>query len=146
MGANPITPEVFAAYRVFVAEQQREFRRISAATKGEHSAEDVSQEALLTACALQADRGMAMRFADAGYRKLLLSHLYQHFVRYTETTVRRALRCRRKHEEDNQFDYLADNLPADEEYDPLHRLCASEGTTQAESRMRSSHRQAPISS
>lgn len=76
MGANPITPEVFVAYRVFVAEQQREFRRISAATKGEHSAEDVSQEALLTACALQADRGMAMRFADASYRKLQLQFAF----------------------------------------------------------------------
>lgn len=63
-----------------------------------------------------------MRFADAAYRKPLLSHLCQHFVRYTDTAVRRALRYRRKHADDGQLELLAEVLRADESYDPLHAL------------------------
>ena len=122
VGDSLITPQDLVLYQAFVAERQVDFRRIAKATKGEYSAEDISQQALLTAWELQAGKGVAMRFADADYRKLLLSHLYQHFVRYTETAVRRALRYRRRHAEDGQLELLAEVLPADESYDPLHAL------------------------
>lgn len=117
-----ITPQDLVLYQTFVAERQADFHRIAKATKGEYSAEDISQEALLMAWKLQTGKGVPMRFADAGYRKLLLSHLYQHFVRYTETAVRRALRYQRKHADDGQLELLAEMLPADERYDPLHAL------------------------
>lgn len=124
VGASLITPEDFVLYQAFVAEKQADFHRFARATAGEYSAEDISQQALLTAWELQANKGVAMRFADPDYRRLLLSHLYQHFVRYAETTVRRAVRCRRKHADDSQLELLADSLPADESYDPLHGLSA----------------------
>lgn len=75
---------------------------------------------------LQTGKGVPMRFADPDYCGLLLSHLYQHFVRYTETAVRRALRYRRKHADDDQLELLTEVLPADESYDPLHALDAVE--------------------
>lgn len=122
VGTSLIQPDDFARYLVFVAERQADFRRIATHTQGEYSSEDVSQQALLTAWDLQTKKGIAMQFADAGYRRQLLSHLYQHFVRYTETTVRRAVRCRRRQGDEDQLDLLAELLPADESCDPLYGL------------------------
>lgn len=121
MGTSLIEPDDFALYLAFVAERQADFRRIANSTQGEYSSEDISQQALLTAWELQTSKGVTMRFADAGYRRQLLGHLYQHFVRYTETTVRRAVRCRRKQGAEDPLD-LAELLPADESCDPLHGL------------------------
>lgn len=118
MGDSLITPENFVLYQSFIAERQADFRRIAKATNGEYSAEDISQQALLVAWELQSGKGVAMRFADPAYGRLLLSHLYQHFVRYTETAIRRALRYRRKHADDDQLELLTEVLPADESYDP----------------------------
>lgn len=130
MSNRLISPDDFVQYQAFLTERQADFRRIANRTHGEYSAEDITQQALLIAWELATDKGVAMAFADADYRRLLLSHLYQHFVRYTETTVRHAVRCRRKHD-DNQLDLLAEMLPADEGSDPLHRLSA-EGASQAD--------------
>ena len=127
MRTGLIGPEDFLLYQAFVAERRADFRRIANRTRGEYSAEDISQQALLTAWELATDKGVAMAFADAGYRGLLLSYLHQHFVRYTETTVRHAVRCRRKHD-DSQLDLLAELLPADEGSDPLYQLSVEEAS------------------
>jgi hypothetical protein len=68
---------------------------------------------------LRTRKGLAMRFADPDYRGLLLSHLFQHFVRYAETTVRYAQRQRRG-DDGEDAGFLVDSLPADAGLDPLH--------------------------
>lgn len=132
MDGSLITPGDLVLYQAFVNEHQSDFVRIARATKGEYDPEDVSQQALVMAWELQTGKNVAMRFADADYRRLLLRYLYQHFVRYTETAVRRALRYRRRHADDGQLELLAEVLPADESYDPLRALDTDPSRSQAD--------------
>ncbi|HEV2541029.1 MAG TPA: hypothetical protein VGU03_15155 [Frateuria sp.] len=118
-GIRLISPEEFADYLAFLDECRPNLRSIARRTQGEHSAEDIGQEALLMAGEIRTRKGLAMRFADPGYRRLLLGYLFQHFVRYAETTVRYAQRQRRDADgEDAGF--LIDALPSDPGLDPLH--------------------------
>ena len=124
-GARLISQEEFADYLVFLAECRPDLRRIARRTQGEHGTEDVGQQALLMAEEIRTRKSLAMRFGDPGYRRLLLGYLFQHFVRYAETTVRYAHRQRR--DDDDGTAVLVDTLPADPEHDPLHAWCEAQG-------------------
>ena len=80
-----------APFTRFVDDCSDSLRRIARATRGEHEFDEVVNHAWLLATDLAA-RGMTTDFLDTGFRTLLLGHLYQALVRYTDVHVRYANR------------------------------------------------------
>jgi hypothetical protein len=80
------------AFNQFVIRWKKKLRGISYKTAGEQQYEDVVQEAWLMARTLHADDGSTLDLLDEMQQERLLAHLYQHLVRYTEVTVRHAVR------------------------------------------------------
>lgn len=106
----------------FLDSHGSDLRRISRATEGEASLEDVQAEAWLMVSDLRR-KGLKVDLARPDHQQLLLSHLYQHLVRYTELTVRRAVRL--DHSPggtDGEAHPLTHLLAADEFSDPLVAL------------------------
>ena len=81
----------------FIGERNADLRRIARSTRGEHSIEDVTNEAWILAVELASRNATRADFRDAAFQSLLLSHLYQRLVRYTELTVRNGLQIGRAH-------------------------------------------------
>jgi hypothetical protein len=99
-----------------------DLQRISRATRGEASLEDVQAEAWLMVADLRR-KGATIDLRLAEHRQLLLSHLYQHLVRYTELNVRHAVRLDHSPGgEEGRVHPLAHLLAADECSDPLIAL------------------------
>jgi hypothetical protein len=84
--------QVDAAFEQFVIHKKKDLLRIARHTQGEYQYSDVMAEAWLLAYELQYKKFIARDFLNPAYQKLLLSHLYQHLVRYTELQVRHAIR------------------------------------------------------
>jgi hypothetical protein len=80
------------AFERFVTQRKKDLQRIARHTQGEHQLPDVINEAWLVAFDLAARRGATIEFLNPAFQELLLSHLYQHLVRYTEQNVRLAVR------------------------------------------------------
>lgn len=80
------------SFEQFVAQRKKDLQRIARHTQGEHQLSDVINEAWLVACDLAARKDTEIAFLSPAFQDLLLSHLYQHLVRYTELNVRRAVR------------------------------------------------------
>ena len=83
---NPEDP----AFEQFVAQRKSDLQRISRHTQGEHQLADVMNEAWLVAHGLQSRNSVVVDFLSRSFQDLLISHLYQRLVRYTEQNVRRA--------------------------------------------------------
>ena len=81
-----------AAFDAFVARWTRKLRNIVRKTAGEQQYDDVVHEAWALAHTLRADDGSPLDLRNEAHQQRLLAHLYQHLVRYTETTVRHAVR------------------------------------------------------
>lgn len=80
------------AFERFVTQRKKDLQRIARHTRGEYQLPDVINEAWLLACDLAAHRGATIAFLSRPFQELLLSHLYQQLVRYTEQNVRLAVR------------------------------------------------------
>lgn len=80
------------AFSQFLQDQQTALRRIARHTRGEHTHEDVVQEAWLMAGQVADHAGREVDFSCPDFLQLLLSHLYQHLVRWTELNVRHGVR------------------------------------------------------
>lgn len=76
----------------FVDRWKSRLRAIANRTAGEHQFADVVQEAWLMSRTLRAADGGPLDLRDESHQGRLLAHLYQHLVRYTELTVRHAVR------------------------------------------------------
>jgi hypothetical protein len=110
----------------FLLERKKDLQRISGHTRGEHSVGDVQSEAWLLLMDMQS-KGIAMHLDDPQHQKLLISHLYQHLVRYTDLNVRNAVRLDHSPGgEEGEMHPLAHLLVARPEYDPLVSLTATE--------------------
>lgn len=117
------------AFDRFIREHRKELQRIARDTRGECAYGDVVNEAWLMAETLSAKRGVSIDWLDPAFQRLLLSHLYQHLVRYTDLNVRRAVRL--DHAPDNDGAHgaahpLLNMLASDGGSDPLSVLLASE--------------------
>lgn len=108
------------AFDLFVACHQGALKRIARATRGEQQYADVVQEAWLMANDMASRNGVTIAdFLDRASPKVLLSHLYQKLVRYTELNVRHAVR----------LDHAINPDDGEEAANPLmHRLAGDDGS------------------
>lgn len=86
-----MNPACETPFEKFVVQCTKDLRRIAAHTRGEFTFQDVVNEAWLLAADLHARKHMEVDFLSREFQQLLLSHLYQHLVRYTELNVRHAI-------------------------------------------------------
>lgn len=100
----------------FLDTHRQDLARISRATRGEASPEDVQAEAWLLIADL-IGKGHRIDLRDAQHRQLILARLYQSLVRYTELNVRHAIRLDHGREE-GEAHPLSHVLAANEMYDP----------------------------
>ena len=119
-------------FETFVSQQQSALKRIARATRGEHQYEDVVNEAWLMAATISDRSGLQLDFTDTEFQQLLISHLYQSLVRYTELNVRHATRldhATNGEDDESRPNPLMARLASDDSYDPLSRLLAEETET-----------------
>ena len=76
----------------FIGDRKPDLARIARATRGEHSVGDVANEAWVLAVELCERHAIAADFCDPHFQSLLLSHLFQRLVRFTELNVRHGVR------------------------------------------------------
>lgn len=115
----------------FLRSHQQDWRRISRHTRGEHSPEDVQAEAWLMLATLRS-KGVTLDLQTPDHQSLLISHLYQHLVRYTELNVRNAVRLdHAPNGENGEIHPLAHLLAADAHYDPVVALMHAEDQRQS---------------
>jgi len=102
-------------FRQFTILKEADLKHIARATRGEYRLDDVIHEAWLMAYDLGIAQGKPLDLLNSDSQYKLLSHLFQHLVRYTERKVRNAVRL--------------DHAPAGSEDDggahPLSYLLAS---------------------
>ncbi|MGJ7541510.1 hypothetical protein [Variovorax sp. LT1R16] len=103
------------AFERFAAQRKKDLQRIARHTGGEHQLGDVVHEAWIMAYSLRLPDGSALNLAKTACQEKLLSHLYQHLVRYTEQNVRRAVR----------LDHAPKGSGQDDDAHPLTYLLAS---------------------
>ncbi len=117
------------AYERFLVARQKDLSRIARATRGEYVLDDVQQQAWLTAYDIQASRGSPLCFDDADDQRLVLSYLFQHFVRYTEKNVRHAIKLDHGSSADDSGDkphFLLGRLSTGDHDNPLNVLIDTE--------------------
>ncbi|MEI2431420.1 hypothetical protein RDV84_11675 [Lysobacter yananisis] len=113
----------------FICEHHKDLRRIASHTLREHSYHDVVNEAWVMANTMATRLRLPIDFGDPEFRNLLLSHLYQHLVRYTDVNVRRAIRLDHACRDDDSSGAahpLLNSLASDDGHDPLSLLLAVE--------------------
>jgi hypothetical protein len=123
-----------ADFAQFVAARLEDLKRIARHTHGEHDVGDVQSEAWLMAAGWQAVRGASLDLSTQDGQQLLLSHLYQHLVRYTELQVRHAVRldhAPRGSEDTDSPHPLLNQLSSDDGMEPLSILLAAERESDA---------------
>jgi hypothetical protein len=104
----------------FAQARRADLRRIASATRREHTLDDVVNEAWLLALQLAGDD--VPDYSDAVFQQMLLTHLFQKLVRYTETTVRYAARLDQTpadHAAGDATNPIAARLAGREDDDPL---------------------------
>ena len=117
------------AFARFQRDRGKDLRRIASATRGEHSLDDVWQEAWLIADQVAHRTGRAKDFDDPDFQSLLIAFLYQALVRYTELNVRLAVpldHAPAGNDDDGQSHPLFGKLTGDQGRDPLSYLLAVE--------------------
>lgn len=120
------------AFSRFVQQHRDDLKRIARATRGEHQYDDVVSEAWLMAQQLSAKHPTPSPFDTDWFEGLLIRHLYQKLVRYTELNVRHAVRLDHAIGDDADGAHpLMDKLPVDDGRDPLSYLLAVEASKDA---------------
>ena len=116
----------------FLQQRHKDLKRIASASRGEHTLNDVRQEAWLIAEHVAHKTGRPKDFKDPDFQSLLIAFLYQQLVRYTELNVRNAVRLDHAFsddDEDGRPRTPLDKLAGDDGRDPLSYLLALETRT-----------------
>lgn len=124
------------AFQRFTVQRKKDLQRIAHRTRGEHKLDDVVNEAWIMASSLQTAEGRPLDLSDQDCQRRLLSHLYQHLVRYTEQTVRRAVRldhAPKGSDQGGDVHPLAYLLVGNDGRDPLSELLEQEADSALES-------------
>ncbi len=112
------------AFHEFLISRSPELRRIARHTQREFELSDVQSEAWLMIRRMHA-KGRTIDVSNRRDQDILISHLYQHLVRYTDKKIRNAVRLDHWHddaEEDFSAHPLLRKLAAGAENDPLGAL------------------------
>lgn len=127
----PEEQEQQAAFDRFVARRKKDLRRIASHTRGEHEFSDVVSEAWLLSQTMSLAAAEGFDLDQPSAQQRLLSHLYQHLVRYTELNVRHAVRLDHAVPggEDDDCHPLMRALVSDDGRDPLAELIARDDAT-----------------
>lgn len=130
--AADTSPIDAAAFGHFLLAQRKALRRIAGHTRKEHELADVENEAWLMAQQIHKNKGITIDFLDPVDQKLLIAHVYQHLVRYTETQVRHAVRLDHWSgaDGDDSPHPLMNKLVSGEGFDPLAQLLRKEEAAQ----------------
>lgn len=116
-----------SAFEQFVERSQKNMQRIARATHGAYQFDDVRQEAWLLAYDLCAKGKIDRALRDEESRQVLLSHLYQKLVRYTDQRLRGAISLDPLVEYgDDETCALLDLLASDSRDNPLDELIQRE--------------------
>ncbi|NHZ36563.1 hypothetical protein [Massilia rubra] len=126
-------------FETFLIAMRSSFRRISYATKGEVTPEDLHSDAWLVAIKIEAKRGHAVDFSNPEDQDLLMRDLYWHAVRGRDFTLRHAARI---DEVRPDAAPLADVLPGHPDEDPLMQLIRREESAAGDQRLIDSFSQA----
>lgn len=115
-------------FEAFLERYASDISRISRASKGEWRVDDIRNEAWLLAFDMGERRGRALDMGHEEDASLLICHLYNHCVKYTELVVRKAQRLDHADpgDEERERHWLADRLVADGGAHPLSLLEAME--------------------
>lgn len=126
-----MTDPKHSAFERFLIARDKDIRRISRHTRGEFTPSDVQSEAWLITDYLPWSGDIAIDLGNTAYQETLLSHLYQRLVRYTERTVRHALRLDQQDRDEAPADRydLLNNSSNGGTHDPLALLIAQESTS-----------------
>lgn len=129
------------AFEQFILQQKRNLQRIAYRTRGEHQLSDVISEAWVIGKELAERKGIAVDFLSASFQDLLLSQLYQHFVRYTEKTVRHAVRLDQGigNAQESEPHPLTYALAGDPACDPLNGILEREAALSRETELSMQH-------
>lgn len=110
------------AFTQFLALRHKNFQRIACKTGGEYTTDDIKGEAWIMAHHIQDTKGISIDFSDKQFQELLLSFLYQHFVRYTERHVRFSQRLDDNDEFASNPEALINDISKRQSNDPLTQL------------------------
>jgi hypothetical protein len=117
------------AFERFVLDRKADLARIARSTRGEHSFDDVRNEAWLMAGTLSSKYGIAVELVSRDFQEKLLGHLHNHLVKFTDRNVRHAVRLDRAPKGDatrESAHSLIRTLVADAGNDPLSLLTAQD--------------------
>lgn len=123
-----------AAFQAFLKDRKSDLTRIVHHAKDCELA-DVHSQAWLTAVDQLAGRGEVVDFRDLAFQTLLISFLYQHFVRYDDRHLRYSVRFEQAREDDSghRSHSLLERLTGEDAMDPLATLLAGEAQVDAPS-------------
>jgi hypothetical protein len=128
------------SFAEFLDSHRKDLLRISRATRGEASLEDVQAEAWLLIADL-GSKGLRIDLRLAEHQQLVLARLYQHLVRYTELNVRYAIRLDHSPGgQEGEVHPLAHLLAADERSDPIVALMHAQDQMNIDPEVLSPHR------
>lgn len=121
-----------SGFETFLERHAPDILRISRASKGEWRVDDIRNEAWLLAFDIGEKRGQPLDMGDEEDASLLIRHLYNRCVKYTELVVRKAQRLDHadRGDEERERHWLADRLVADDGAHPLSLLEALESVTE----------------
>jgi hypothetical protein len=140
MPSMPMDP-----FQAFVVQRRAELRRIARMTHGEHTPEDVENEAWLIADRIGAKRGVPVNFSLRTDQELVLGWLHNEVVKYADKQVRYAVKLDKdwdKEDADSAVHTMAQLLTAPETFDPAILLLRREDVPDPHALTRHSYSQA----
>lgn len=129
----------------FRASRWSDFRRIAGSSRGDYSADDVSNEAWLVAYEIERKRGFAVDFLNLEDQDLVICYLYNKLVNFSEKTVRYAVKLDRdwdSEDSDSPVSCLARLLTAPSHSDPFQQMQANEKLAELPAVIKHSYSQA----
>lgn len=116
-------------FQAFLVQRRSELRRIARMTRGEHTPEDVENEAWLIADRIASKRGVPINFSLRTDQELVLGWLHNEVVKYADKQVRYAVKLDKdwdKEDADSTAYTMAQLLTAPETFDPAILLLRRE--------------------
>jgi len=115
---------MYKLFEVFIQAMRSSFRRISRATQGEQSVEDLQQQSFIIAHEIGDKRGVPFDFTDPTDQDLLIRYVSFRNVKRGDWKLRRALHIAEEYDEDDNNQILS--IEAAPSSDPLVTLLLKE--------------------